>query len=57
MLFNAANLDQFLAMARDVCQVDMENSKAIEAMELASQAQTEEEFDTVSKSAICSSHY
>ncbi|XP_037046960.1 E3 SUMO-protein ligase NSE2-like [Bradysia coprophila] len=42
-----ANLDEFLAMAAKISQVDLENANAIEAMESAAEAQTEEEFDVI----------
>lgn len=43
-----ANLDQFLKMAAEIAEVDMQNSHSMEAMDSAAAAETEEEFDRVS---------
>lgn len=43
------NLDRFLKMAMELCEIDELNTKAMEAIDIATEeATTEEEFEEVS---------
>lgn len=43
-----ANLDEFLTMAAEAAEVDMQNTHTTNAMDSAAEAETKEEFDRVS---------
>lgn len=43
-----ANLDHFLNMAMEIAEVDIQNTHEKESLDLADDAQTEEELDEVS---------
>lgn len=48
-LIFTANLDEYLGMAAEIAEIDLDNAEVKNAIELAGEAETEEEFDNVSR--------